>query len=331
MAETTSEDLKKLPLLSVVITSYTLNRLRDIYSLLDSIKKQTYPNIEVIFVVERSRGLYKKVKEYCEEIGLPKFKILWNEGVLGASAARNLGIKSAKGEIIAFVDDDAVLFSDWAENMIKAYKNDSIIGVTGPVYPLWEDPSMSWLPEEFHWLVSCTSWFKADKIVDVRNVWLENASFRREAFEVAGYLDTKLGPRDGLEGFKKREFKEGIISEEIEFSLRVREKTGKRIIYDPKVKIWHKARIDRLRWKFIIRWSFWMGTSKRKLKKLYKKANINLIEQEQQLLRRILLGFFPRTLVDLLKNPRIAGRKLLLAVVALSFTALGYLLFVKRT
>ena len=37
-------------LLSIVITSYTTERFKDIYELLDSIKVRTYPNIEVIFV-----------------------------------------------------------------------------------------------------------------------------------------------------------------------------------------------------------------------------------------------------------------------------------------
>ena len=52
----------KEPLLSIVITSYTMERFKDICDLFDSIKLQTYQNLEVIFVAERSRELYEKVK-----------------------------------------------------------------------------------------------------------------------------------------------------------------------------------------------------------------------------------------------------------------------------
>ena len=32
-----------------------------------------------------------------------------------------MGIKQASGDIIAFVDDDVLLYPDWAENMVKAF------------------------------------------------------------------------------------------------------------------------------------------------------------------------------------------------------------------
>jgi len=63
------------PLLSIIITSYTMERFKDICDLFDSIKSQTILNptqqtqgtqqtIDVIFVAERSRELYDKAKKY---------------------------------------------------------------------------------------------------------------------------------------------------------------------------------------------------------------------------------------------------------------------------
>ncbi len=118
-------------LLSVVATSYTTERLSDIYELLESIGNQTYKNIETIFVAERSKELYDRVKDYCEAIRLPDFKIVFTEDKLLLSGARSLGAKNARGEIIAFVDDDVVLFPEWADEMIKSYQDDSVIGVSG--------------------------------------------------------------------------------------------------------------------------------------------------------------------------------------------------------
>jgi hypothetical protein len=51
------------PLLSIVVTSYTTERLKDIFDLLKSIQNQTYENIEVVFAAERSAELMKKVRE----------------------------------------------------------------------------------------------------------------------------------------------------------------------------------------------------------------------------------------------------------------------------
>lgn len=318
--------MAKQPLLSIIITSYTTERRKDISELLDSIKSQTYPNIETLFVAERSKELLIAIKRYLERENIPNVQLLFNNGERGASAARNQGIKNVRGDIIAFVDDDVVLFPNWAEEIVKTYVQDSfIIGVTGPALPLWEDESMKWFPEEFHWIISCTTWFDWDEIMDIRNVWLENASFKREAFKLAGLLDTRLGPQDSVMGFKGRELKEGVISEEVEFSLRVKKRTGKRIVYNPQVKVWHRVYTYRLKWKYIVQWSYWIGLSKRILKsssKDFKKEN--LISQEYHLLKRVLTRLLPRILKEFFCHPAIALRRFLVTVVILTFVALGY-------
>ena len=135
------------PFLSIVITTYTDERLNDIYELLESIKGQTYQNTETIFVVERSKDFLEKICSYGVENNIPNLKVLLNDGEPGLSAARNVGIKQAIGDIIAFVDDDVLLYPDWAEKMVNAYDDDAIIGVTGPAFPLWEDESMAWFPK----------------------------------------------------------------------------------------------------------------------------------------------------------------------------------------
>ena len=91
------------PLLSIIITSYTMERMRDISELLESVKKQAYPRIETIFVAERSKELCEGVKACAREKDLPDVVVVFNDGESGLSAARNLGIKHARGDIIAFV------------------------------------------------------------------------------------------------------------------------------------------------------------------------------------------------------------------------------------
>ena len=164
------------PVLSVVITAYTAERLNDICGLLNSIKEQKYLQIETLFVVEGSKDLAEKICSYGVENNIPNLKVLFNDGEPGLSAARNVGIKEANGDIIAFVDDDVLLYPDWAEKMVNAYDDDAIIGVTGPAFPLWEDESMAWLPKEFYWIISCTAWDTENYVKEVRNAWGMNIS-----------------------------------------------------------------------------------------------------------------------------------------------------------
>jgi len=85
--------------------------------------------------------LYSIIKE--KENNFPGLKVIFNDIAPGMAASRNIGAKESTGEIVAFVDDDAVLTTQWAEETAHAYDNDSrIIGLTGPIVPLWEEPSM---------------------------------------------------------------------------------------------------------------------------------------------------------------------------------------------
>jgi glycosyltransferase involved in cell wall biosynthesis len=304
----------KQPLISIIVTSYTIERLNDIYELLDSIRTQSYQNLETIFVAERSAELVDRVKVYASKKNIYDLKVIFNQGEPGLSSARNLGIKQARGDIIAFVDDDALLFPEWAEAVVRVYEDDDIIGVTGPAFPLWEDESMAWFPEEFYWIISCTGWSNWDRMREVRNAWGMNMSFKREAFELGGFFLNDFG------------FHKGLVAEDNEFSLRVKAKTGKRIMYDPNMKLWHKVHSYRLSWRFIRERAYWIGRSRRNLKRLYAQPSQseNFLATENQLLRRILSHLLPHILKSLFKSPSLAWRKLSVTVIALSFVALGY-------
>ena len=119
---------------------------------------------------------------------------------------------------------------------MKTYAQDSsVIGVTGPILPLWEQESMSWFPRELYWIFSCTYWDMAEK-TEVRNGYGTNLSFRREAFNSGERFRTSLGVKGG----GQRGWQEPG-AEEVEFSLRVRRKTGKHIVYNPRVRVKHKV------------------------------------------------------------------------------------------
>ena len=241
--------------------------------------------------------------------------MLFNNGEPGLSEARNVGIKEAKGDIVAFVDDDVVLFPEWAEEMVKPYDDDSVIGVTGPAFPLWEDESMSWFPEEFYWIISCTAWSGWNEVREVRNAWGMNMSFRAETFQICGAFLNEFG------------FHKGPMAEDNEFSLRVRAKTGKNVVYCPNIKLWHRVHKYRLSQQFIRERAYWIGYSRRMMKKSLPKGerdNGDLLGQEHQLLKRIFTRLFPCILRSSFTSPIIAWHKFRVTVTALAFVALGY-------
>lgn len=90
---------------------------------LDSLKKQTYKNFEILVVDTGS----KETKRVCKKYGV----IYIEERRSGRCLARNVGIENAKGEIIFFFDDDTYLERDYIEKILENYKNESVAGAGG--------------------------------------------------------------------------------------------------------------------------------------------------------------------------------------------------------
>jgi len=119
------------------------------------------------------------------------------------------------------------------------------------------------------------------------------------------------------------------ISEDLEFSIRAREKTGKRILYNPKVKVQHRVPKDRLSWRYIIQWSYWIGASRRALKRLYPeedKGRPAVLDTEYHLLRRIFTRLFPELIRGFFTDPVVACHEFVLTVTVLPCVSFGYLL-----
>jgi GT2 family glycosyltransferase len=298
------------PRLSVVITSYTTERLPDIADLLASLKAQTYPNIEIIFVAERSRELYDRVRELGDRLGFPAFILLFSEEQLGLGGARTLGAQTATGDIIAFVDDDVVLDAEWASEMVKSYEDPSVIGVTGSTMPLWQDGKLAWLPKELYWLISCTDWTEWVEPTEARSLWGHNMSVRREAFATAGHFSPALGYHTPM-------------AEDLEFSLRVKIKTGGKLLFNPAVRAWHKVYSYRVGLKFVASRAHHIGVSRRLLRRTY------LREQAPLRLERRVLSSMAKTLLciplELLVRPHVAWRRLIVILTVLAFAGIGYM------
>lgn len=300
----------KKPLLSVIITSYSMERFGDICELLDSIKAQGYPKIETIFIVDSSKELYEDIKDYAKTIGLGNLLVILRMNRITLGEARNIGSGKARGEIVAFVDDDVVLSPDWAAEMVRSYENDDVIGATGAALPLWKGGNLDWLPKEFYWLISCTEWTGWKRIREVRSAYGANMSFRRGAFEKAGSFMQSLGYH-------------APMAEDLEFSLRVRAKTGKKLVFNPRAMVQHKVYGYRVGLHFVAARAHHIGVSRRLLKLTYLKDYASFGVE-----RGVLKGIAKVALVSLLwvfRTPVVSAKTLWLCMTVLLFAGLGFL------
>lgn len=110
----------KLPFVSIVST--TRNERGDVRNLLNSLMKIKYPKkrLEIIFVDDSTDDTPKIIKEYPVRLIRGERK--------GNSAAKNLGWRKAKGDIILFIDADMVLPPNYVKGVVDCYKDDSIGG-----------------------------------------------------------------------------------------------------------------------------------------------------------------------------------------------------------
>jgi len=117
---------KRWPRISVVVSS--LNGGATIRDTLTGLEQLDYPDYEVILVNDGSTDATPVIaSEY--EVRLITTK---NQGL---SAGRNVGIRAATGEIVAFIDDDAYPEIHWLRFLALALMEGKAVGVGGPNLP----------------------------------------------------------------------------------------------------------------------------------------------------------------------------------------------------
>ncbi|MFI1971097.1 glycosyltransferase family 2 protein [Streptomyces cinnamoneus] len=187
------------PSVSVVVCVYTEDRWGDILAAVASVRDQSHPALETLLVVDHNPGLLRRLaKAFGDDgAGAHRVRVLPNAGPRGLSAGRNTGIAASSGEVIAFLDDDAVAERDWLLHFAEAYADPRVMAVGGRTQPVWASRRRpAWFPEEFDWVVGCTYRGLPPGRVPVRNVLGGNASFRRTALAAVGGFASGIG-RDG--------------------------------------------------------------------------------------------------------------------------------------
>ena len=106
---------KNPPLFSIIMPTY--NRGYIIETAIDSLKEQTYKNFELIIIDDGSDDNTEEIVQQIRGIEIVYIKYRENKG---ASFARNLGMKYARGDFFSFLDSDNVYTTNSLENRMRA-------------------------------------------------------------------------------------------------------------------------------------------------------------------------------------------------------------------
>jgi len=163
------------PLVSVIIITY--NRCRELERCLNSLMTQENSNFEIIVVDGGSTDCtIDLIKQY-------RIKFVRESKRSGISAARNLGISNSKGDIVVFLDDDAIAEKDWLESLVKPFEDERIAGVSGKVIPI----TNTLFNREF-----APDYDQGPYIIETKYFVGCNMAFRKSALIVAGHFDKKI-------------------------------------------------------------------------------------------------------------------------------------------
>ncbi|MGN9784052.1 glycosyltransferase family 2 protein [Nonomuraea sp. ZG12] len=217
---------------SVVICVYTEDRWEDIRQAVESVERQTRRPYELILVVDHNPDLHLKLKrEYPDVI------VVENTHEQGLSGGKNTGVATATGDIVAFLDDDAVADAGWLEALEEGFQDPGVVGVGGRTEPIWASKRRPrWFPYEFDWTVGCTYRGMPEVRAPIRNVMGGNAAFLREVVSEVGGFHSGIGR--SVQGRKSRP----LGCEETEFCIRLSQRRpGSVMLFEPRALIGHKV------------------------------------------------------------------------------------------
>jgi glucosyl-dolichyl phosphate glucuronosyltransferase len=217
---------------SVVICVYTEDRWEDIRQAVESVENQSRRPYELILVVDHNPDLHLKLKR-----AHPDAIVVENTHEQGLSGGKNTGVATATGDIVAFLDDDAVADPGWLEALEEGFQDPGVVGVGGRTEPIWASGRRPrWFPLEFDWTVGCTYRGMPAVRAPIRNVMGGNAAFLREVVSEVGGFHSGIGR--SVQGRKSRP----LGCEETEFCIRLSQrKPGSVMLFEPRARIGHKV------------------------------------------------------------------------------------------
>ncbi len=249
-----------MPLATVLIC--TFNRANLLGETLESLARmKVAPGVswEVLIVDNKSTDDTAAVVRSFQPSYPVALRYLY-ESKQGKSYALNTGLNASRSSFVLFTDDDVRVSPEWLEAAIAPMIADAAVAYTGgPVYPIWEAPSPSWLRKDRGdlWGAIAILDYGPSPFVFEEHGRIPigaNMAVRRTMLDVVGDFDPELGRRGtSLLG-----------QEQAEFFCRARA-AGARGTYVPGMSVHHHVPAQRLTRGYFRRWWLWKGISRARL------------------------------------------------------------------
>ena len=177
------------------------------------------------------------------------------EQAQGLSRARNRGVLESTGAIIAFMDDDVRPAKDWVDAIAQSMGEWSADAVGGRIVPLWQSRPPSWIENSVRVKGHCYGVMEFPEarrlsfpMTGLPQIWGSSMAFRREALGAA----EPFNPLRGVTGARLWR------GEEVEVLNRLLEQ-GRRVVYDPRIVVWHEIPVGRMERRYVRRLFFHTG------------------------------------------------------------------------
>jgi glycosyltransferase involved in cell wall biosynthesis len=186
---------------SISVLLCTRNRPAKLSTAIQSILASSHRDLELI-VVDQSSG--EESRRNVEAVRDPRLVYIPTTTV-GLSRARNIAIRSARAEIVAFTDDDCICDPGWLSEIVAEYERDpKLMGVSGRVIAFGEASASMFCPSLFESL--------GRSVVDAPVVPQavlgsgNNMSFRMDVFRRIGLFVESLGAGTTMKSGEDTEF-----------------------------------------------------------------------------------------------------------------------------
>jgi glycosyltransferase involved in cell wall biosynthesis len=238
--------------ISVLICTY--NRSKTLAAAIESVAIQAMPESlgwEILVVDNNSTDQTRQEVEGLQRRFPERIRYMF-EPQQGLSYARNAGIREARGEILAFIDDDETASPGWLQNLTANLHSGEWVGAGGRVLPPPSLPTPAWLSTSGLSITGPLAVFDPDLEAGelTEPPFGANMAFIRDVFNRFGGFRTDLG----------RSGNNMISNDDTEFGRRLM-RSGLRLRYEPSALTYHPVEETRLRRSYFLIWWFNKGRS----------------------------------------------------------------------